>query len=100
MLPIHEEYLCLAKKSAADLRTYLSKLSISLEKEVDRRKELLQYASDAGLSKTEIQKEKEELEFLESIYPSQLYRQLTKWLKVQEKVKDDRGKKRKRRRNN
>ena len=100
MLQAHEEYLCLAKKSALDLKSLLSKLSMSLEKEIARKKDVVEYASEAGLSKADLQKEKENLAFLESIYPTQLYCQLTKWIKAQEKFKNGTRKKRKRRRNN
>lgn len=100
MLGAREEYLCHAKKSALELKAYLSKLSKILEKDISRKKEMLEYADDAGLTKEEIQKEKEEIKFLESVYPVQLYRQLSRWIKAQEKSKSGSRKRRRRRSNN
>lgn len=101
MLQAHEVYLEMVRESADQLKGHLARLNASLEKDLARRKELLKYAKEEGISHEEIRKEEEEFKFLESIYPVQLYRQLAKWIKHQEKIKDGPPKqkrKRKRRR--
>ena len=96
----HEEHLRLAREAADELKSRLSKLSISLDKDISRRKEMSECGEDAGLfKKKEIKKEKDEIAYLESIYPSQLYRQISRWIKAQEKLKDGPRKRRRRRRN-
>ena len=99
MLRSHKEHLRLARTAADELKSHLTRLNISLEKDIARRKEMSQYGEEAGLSKEEMRKEKDEIAFLESIYPAQLYRQISRWIKAQEKLKDGPSKKRRRRRN-
>jgi len=74
---------------------------MSLEKDIAKRKELLECGEDSNDGSTEeIKREREEIAFLESIYPEQLYRQLTRWIKFQEKTKDGPPRKKRRRRSN
>tara|TARA_B100001123_G_scaffold451206_1_gene628466 strand:- start:7066 stop:7416 length:351 start_codon:yes stop_codon:yes gene_type:complete len=101
VLRAHEDYLLKSKEAALELKSYLTKLHMSLEKDIAKRKELLDFSEgEAVCSPEEIKKEKEEIAFLESICHEQLYRQLTRWIKFQEKIKDGPPrKKRKRGRN-
>ena len=65
LLGPHEEHLRLAREAADELKSRLSKLSISLDKDISRRKEMSECGEDAGLSKEEIKKEKDEIAYLE-----------------------------------
>ena len=99
LLGPHKDHLRLAREAADELKSHLTRLNMSLEKDIAKRKEMSQYGEEAGLSKEEMRKEKEEIAFLESIYPVQLYRQISRWIKTQEKLKDGPPRKRRRRRN-
>jgi hypothetical protein len=70
---------------ASSLQKALSRLQKEMSIEIVRKKELLELAELDNVSKKQIDLEKKELKSLQGVYPDQLYRQLVRWVKAQEK---------------
>ena len=86
MTCVQEKRIREAIEIASSLRQTLSRLQREMSNEIDRKKELLELAELDNVPKKQIDIEKKELIALQEVYPDQLYRQLVRWIKAQEKM--------------
>lgn len=85
MACIQEKRVREAIDIALSLQKALSRLQKEMSGEIIRKKELLELAEVDNVPKKQIDLDRKELKSLQEVYPDQLYRQLVRWIKTQEK---------------